>query len=163
MSCAGVMRLSLSIRPMSSIMRTSSRLFCVMPDDKYDVPRYNKVNAWDRDSMNLKTLGKILSSKRDRVRSDSVVLEGTRMIKDAISLGFSPSVVVFSREKLLWQLDLPKDTSSIFLSILTVLNTCSSIRTRGARRRLHVPLWNIVNSLNVISAASLVLVRFVYI
>eukprot|EP00090_Calanus_glacialis_P043703 TRINITY_DN7742_c0_g1_i3.p1 TRINITY_DN7742_c0_g1~~TRINITY_DN7742_c0_g1_i3.p1 ORF type:complete len:377 (-),score=162.96 TRINITY_DN7742_c0_g1_i3:106-1236(-) len=112
MSCAGVMRLSLSIRPMSSIMRTSSRLFCVMPDDKYDVPRYNKVNAWDRDSMNLKTLGKILSSKRDRVRSDSVVLEGTRMIKDAISLGFSPSVVVFSREKLLWQLDLPKDTSS---------------------------------------------------
>ena len=68
-----------------------------MPGDKYD-----KVNAWENMSLNLKTLGKILSSKRDRVRSDSVVLEGTRMIKDAISHWFSPSsLVVFSREELL--------------------------------------------------------------
>ena len=117
MSCSCVLRLSLSIQPMSSMMRTSSRLFCVLPSDKYDVPRYSKVNAWDKDNLNLKTLGEILSSKRDRVRSNSVVLEGTRMIKDAIGHGFSPSVVVFSREKLLWQLDLPKDTSSKLYNI----------------------------------------------
>ena len=74
-------------------------------DYKYDVPRYTKVNAWDKDSKQIKVLGKILSSKRDRTDSDSVVLEGVRMIREAISLGHTPSVVVFSREKLLHQLE----------------------------------------------------------
>ena len=74
-------------------------------DYKYDVPRYTKVNAWDKNSKEIKVLGKILSSKRDRTDSDSVVLEGIRMIREAISLGHTPSVVVFSREKLLHQLE----------------------------------------------------------
>ena len=74
-------------------------------DYKYDVPRYTKVNAWDKNSKEIKVLGKILSSKRDRTDSDSVVLEGIRMIREAISLGHTPSVIVFSREKLLHQLE----------------------------------------------------------
>ena len=74
-------------------------------DYKYDVPRYTKVNAWDKNSKELKVLGKILSSKRDRTDSDSVVLEGIRLIREAISLGHTPSVIVFSREKLLHQLE----------------------------------------------------------
>ena len=113
MSCSGVLRLSLNLQPFSCITRTSPRLFSSQVEEKeerYDIPRYSKINVWDRDSSNLKTLGKILSSKKDRLSSDSLVLEGTRMIKDAISHGFSPSVLVFSREKAVWQLDLPKDT-----------------------------------------------------
>jgi len=94
-----------------SFVRVSHRQFCEQPDYKYDVPRYNKINSWDKENKNVKTLGKILSSKRDRGRSDSLVLEGTRMIRDAISHGFNPSVIVFSREKLLWQLELSKDTA----------------------------------------------------
>jgi len=39
-------------------------------------------------------------------------LEGTRIIQDAIHQGFSPSVLVFSREKLVWQLGLPKKTTT---------------------------------------------------
>ena len=113
MSCSGVLRLSLTLQPFSCITRTSPRLFSSQVEEKeerFDIPRYSKINVWDKDNSNLKTLGKILSSKKDRLSSDSLVLEGTRMIKDAISHGFSPSVLVFSREKAVWQLDLPKDT-----------------------------------------------------
>jgi len=78
--------------------------------NKANLPKYNKINAWDKENTNLKTLGKILNNKKERVNSDSIVLEGTRLIKDAINHGFSPSVIVFSREKLLEQLELPKDT-----------------------------------------------------
>ena len=84
---------------------TSTTSFHEKRDYKYDVPRYTKVNAWDKDCKQLKTLGKILSSKRDRTESDSVVLEGVRIIREAISLGHTPSVIVFSREKLLHQLE----------------------------------------------------------
>jgi len=88
-----------------------SRMFCEQ-NFKYDVPKYTKINAWDSNNSNLKNLGKILSSKRDRRKSDSIVLEGVRIIKDAIDQGFDPSVIVFSREKLLWQLELPKKAST---------------------------------------------------
>ena len=73
---------------------------------KYLVPKYQKIQAWDKDNNNLKILGRILSSKRDRAESDSVVLEGVTMIKEALSHGHVPSVIVFSREKLLWRLEL---------------------------------------------------------
>ena len=114
MSYPALLRLSLSPlqQPVSHLARVTHRQFCTQADYKVDVPRYQKINSWDKENSNLKTLGKILSSKRDRVKSDSLVLEGTRMIKDAISHGFYPSVVVFSREKLLSQLDLSKDTAS---------------------------------------------------
>jgi len=79
---------------------------------KYDVPKYKKINAWNKENQTLKVLGKILSSKRDRSNSDSVVLEGTRLICEAMKHGLTPSVIVFSREKLLWQLGLDKKTAS---------------------------------------------------
>ena len=81
-------------------------------DHKYDVPKYKKIVAWDKENKDLKILGKILSSKRDRNASDSLVLEGVRMIKEAISHGHKPSVVVFSREKLLWQLELTGEAAT---------------------------------------------------
>jgi len=111
MSYSGVMKLYLRLQPFSSITRSSSRLFC-SNIEKFDIPHYTKINGWDKGNSNLKTLGKILNSKRERTKSDSIVLEGTRMIKDAIHHGFSPSVIVFSREKLVWQLDLPKDKAT---------------------------------------------------
>jgi len=111
MSCSAVIKLCLNLKPLSVVMRNSSRLYCYQMDN-YDIPRYTKINGWDKENSNLKTLGKILSSKRDRLNSDSLVLEGTRIIKDAISHGCSPSVVVFSREKLIWELGLPKDTEA---------------------------------------------------
>ena len=85
---------------------------------KYDVPRYEKVNAWDKDNRNLKILGRILSSKRDRSASDSVVLEGVTMIRDALSHGLVPSVIVFSREKLLWRLGLDEKDKKVYKSKL---------------------------------------------
>ena len=101
-------------QPLHIVFRLT-RKFCSgieLSEASYDVPRYTKINAWDRRNSNIKTLGKILSTKRDRQKSDSIVLEGTRIIKDAIDHGFSPSVVVFSRLQLLHQLSLPKNTSS---------------------------------------------------
>jgi len=95
-----------------ALFEYSSKSYCDDLNFKYDVPHYDKVNAWDKQNKSLKILGKILSSKRDRAESDSVVLEGVRLIKDAISHGLSPSVIVFSREKLLWQLELGNKTSS---------------------------------------------------
>ena len=76
---------------------------------KFPVPKYQKIQAWDKDSKDLKILGRILSSKRDRTESDSVVLEGVTIIKEALSHGHVPSVIVFSREKLLWRLGLEGD------------------------------------------------------
>jgi len=116
MAMAAVLRLPLSglscpILKQFLSTRISHRQFCEQANHKYDVPRYTKINKWEKENKNLKTLGKILNSKRDRVGSDSLVLEGTRMIKDAISNGFNPSVIVFSREKLLWELELAKDTA----------------------------------------------------
>jgi len=85
---------------------------------KYEVPRYQKITAWDKENKNLKILGRILSSKRDRALSDSVVLEGVTMIKDALSHGLVPSVIVFSREKLLWKLGLDPEDKKVFKSKL---------------------------------------------
>jgi len=76
---------------------------------KYSVPKYQKIQAWDKDNKDLKILGRILSSKRDRTESDSIVLEGVTIIKDALSHGHTPSVIVFSREKLLWRLGLEEE------------------------------------------------------
>ena len=81
-------------------------------DEKYDIlPKYKKINQWDKDTSSLKIIGRIMSSKRDRSGSDSLVLEGVRMIRDALDHGLTPSLVVFSREKLLWQLGLDQNTS----------------------------------------------------
>ena len=88
---------------------------------KYDVPKYTKVNAWDKDSKELKVLRKILSSKRNRTESDSVVLEGVRMIKEALSLGHTPSVLVFSREKLLHQLEFGGHRSSKLMIMMMMM------------------------------------------
>jgi len=76
------------------------------------VPHYTKINGWEKSSSDLKTLGKILTSRQARENSDTVVLEGTRIIRDAVSAGFVPKVVVFSRLKLLHTLDLDKTNNS---------------------------------------------------
>jgi len=98
----------------TNVINTENKLDIESDDSfiKYDVPKYKKINSWDMDNQKLKVLGRILSSKRDRTNSDSVVLEGTRMICEAMKHGLSPSVIVFSREKLLWQLGLDKNTAS---------------------------------------------------
>ena len=55
---------------------------------KYDVPKYKKINAWNKENQTLKVLGKILSSKRDRSNSDSVVLEGKNKVKMSFVIMF---------------------------------------------------------------------------
>ena len=76
-------------------------------DNKYPVPHYTKITGWDKSNSELKSLGRQLTTKRARQESDVHVLEGVRLIKDAISQGHTPSIIVFSRVKLLWQLGLP--------------------------------------------------------
>ena len=75
--------------------------------DKLSVPRYTKVTGWDKDNKDVKRLGKMLSSRRAREGEQVAVLEGVRLIRDAVSRGLVPSTIVFSRVKLLWQLGLP--------------------------------------------------------
>merc|ERR1719397_1581056 len=48
-----------------------------------------------------------MSSKGKRLDGDTLVLEGSRIIRDAVQRGFHPTDIVFSREKLLWELQLP--------------------------------------------------------
>ena len=78
-------------------------------DKKYPVPRYTKITGWDKSNSELKSLGKVLTTKRARQESQVHVLEGVRLIRDAISQGHTPSLIVFSRVKLLWQLGLPAE------------------------------------------------------
>ena len=70
---------------------------------------YVKVDGWDKNNRDLKTLRKVLSSRQEREDSDTVVLEGVRVIKDAVSAGFIPRLVVFSRVSLLRDLGLEKN------------------------------------------------------
>jgi tRNA G18 (ribose-2'-O)-methylase SpoU len=81
----------------------------VEKEDKkqYSVPHYTKINGWDQANAEVKQLGKLLTNRKERGGSEVQVLEGVRLIRDAIKLGFTPSVIVFSRVKLLWQLGLP--------------------------------------------------------
>ena len=73
----------------------------------HKMPHYTKIAGWDRNNQELKVLGKLLSSKRARENSDVIVLEGVRLIQDAIEQGIEPTVIVFSRVKLLLGLNLP--------------------------------------------------------
>jgi len=75
-------------------------------EDVEKVPRYKKITGWDKNNRHLKTLGDVLNSKKDRSKSDSLVLEGVRNINDAMKCGLTPSIVVFSRVKLLEQLNM---------------------------------------------------------
>lgn len=77
--------------------------------EKYPVPKYTKVNGWDKKNKHLKNIGKILTNKQKRTESDFHVLEGVRIIRDAIQQGYFPSIIVFSRVKLLWELELPPE------------------------------------------------------
>ena len=107
-----------SPRLISSLNIQQQRSFCQVAAEedeeesksyKFSVPKYQKIQAWDKDNKDLKILGRILSSKRDRTGSDSVVLEGVTIIKEALSHGHVPLVIVFSREKLLWRLGLEEE------------------------------------------------------
>ena len=64
-----------------------------------DLPRFQKIHAWEKGSKEMKNLKKELShlDKKD----DTVVLETKRLIKDAIEAGLYPSTLVFSRLNLL--------------------------------------------------------------
>lgn len=73
---------------------------------KFFIPRYTKIHAWDKSNEHVKLLGKMLSSKRERQESSLVVVEGTRIINDALRAGLKPDVLVFSRVKLLRGLNL---------------------------------------------------------
>eukprot|EP00088_Acartia_fossae_P005367 TRINITY_DN1235_c0_g1_i6.p1 TRINITY_DN1235_c0_g1~~TRINITY_DN1235_c0_g1_i6.p1 ORF type:complete len:490 (+),score=103.81 TRINITY_DN1235_c0_g1_i6:50-1519(+) len=65
----------------------------------FHIPRYTKINGWDKRNKHLKELGKALS--HNRPDSDCFVLEGTRLINDALASGLKPSTFIFSRVKLL--------------------------------------------------------------
>ena len=81
----------------------------------HKMPRYTKIAGWDRNNQELKVLGKLLSSKRARENSDVQVLEGVRLIRDAIERGIEPSIMVFSRVKLLQELNLsPKSETRLY-------------------------------------------------
>jgi len=75
--------------------------------DWQEIPKFVKVHGWEKNSPTLKTVMHFLSPSR---RSpDAVILEGRRLITDAINAGFYPSLFVFSRIKCLK--DIPFDLS----------------------------------------------------
>ena len=61
---------------------------------KYDVPAYTKIQAWDKGNRQLRQLGKLMSSKGRRLDGDTLVLEGSRIIRDAVQRGFHPTDIV---------------------------------------------------------------------
>jgi len=65
----------------------------------FHIPHYSKIYGWDKKNEHLKDLGKCLS--HNNAASDSVVLEGTRLINDALNSGLQPNIFVFSQVKLL--------------------------------------------------------------
>ena len=64
-----------------------------------DIPRFVKIHGWNRDSPEIKKLRKNLSHSYKH--DDNVILEGKRLIIDAIKAGCYPSIFVFSRLNLL--------------------------------------------------------------
>ena len=80
-----------------------------LPDD-FDIeklPRFKKIEGYDKTNKTLKQLARNLS--RVNKRSENVVLEGKRLIIDAIKAGIYPKIFVFSRLNLL--IDFPFDKS----------------------------------------------------
>jgi len=69
----------------------------------FHIPRYTKIYGWDKSNKHLKELGKYLS-KNNKNDSDTLVLEGARLINDALSAGHHPTTFIFSRIKLLQQI-----------------------------------------------------------
>ena len=61
---------------------------------KYDVPAYTKIQAWDKGNRQLRQLSILMSSKGKRLDGDTLVLEGSRIIRDAVQRGFHPTDIV---------------------------------------------------------------------
>ena len=64
-----------------------------------DIPKFAKIHGWQRDSKEIKKLRKNLSHSYKH--DDNIVLEGKRLIIDAMRAGCYPSIFVFSRLNLL--------------------------------------------------------------
>jgi len=69
----------------------------------FHIPHYSKIYGWEKKNNHLKELGKSLS--HNNAKSDSVVLEGTRLINDALNSGLQPNIFIFSQVKLLKEID----------------------------------------------------------
>jgi len=65
----------------------------------FHVPHYTKIYGWDKSNKHLKELGQNLS--HNHPKTDYVVLEGKRLINDALDSGLQPSILIFSQVKLL--------------------------------------------------------------
>ena len=77
----------------------------ILTREAYDfpIPHYTKINGWDKTNQHLKALGKILTARKNE--HDVLVLEGTRLIKEALTAGLKPSIFVFSRVKCFKEVD----------------------------------------------------------
>jgi len=83
----------------------------------FHIPHYTKIYGWDKSNKHLKDLGKSLS-KNNKDDTDVLVLEGARLINDALSAGHHPSTFIFSRIKLLKQVATQHiDTSCSFYHV----------------------------------------------
>lgn len=67
------------------------------------ITRYKKVHGWEKGNAQVKELGKLLTSRKQE--SNLIVLEGTRLINDALSAGLKPKIFAFSRVSLLKDVD----------------------------------------------------------
>ena len=72
-----------------------------------DFPKFEKIMGWDKTNPTLRDLKRELSlcKRRD---SDKVLLEGKRLIQDAIEAGFYPETFLFSRLNLLPEIPFDK-------------------------------------------------------
>ena len=75
-----------------------------------DLPSYEKVMGWEPSHPMLKRLKKEFNTaKKSDQEKPLILLEGKRIIQDAMNAGFYPKTFVFSRLNLLG--DIPFDTS----------------------------------------------------
>ena len=75
-----------------------------------DLPKYEKVMGWEPSHPMLKRLKKEFNTaKKSEQEKPLILLEGKRIIQDAMNAGFYPKTFVFSRLNLLG--DIPFDTS----------------------------------------------------
>lgn len=76
----------------------------------FHIPHYSKIYGWDKKNKHLKELGKSLS--QNNTKSEYVVLEGTRLINDALNSGLQPNTFIFSQVKLLKEIQTQKIDSA---------------------------------------------------
>lgn len=68
-------------------------------------------------------------SRKTRDRNSKIILEGARMINDAIDAGLTPEIILFSRNPDIEKLSLPESGVKLFKAPYRAIQTWSTLVT----------------------------------